>query len=68
MVRTMHWINHYPLGKSIHFYGNYALDGDLYPVKLTEGNGYETHSSIFLFTFFNCDPAQNKKIPAYIGQ
>lgn len=22
----------------------------------------------FLFTFFNRDPAQNKKIPAYIGQ
>ena len=29
------------------------------------GNGYETHCSIFLFTFFNCDSAQNKNIPAY---
>ena len=36
--------------------------------KLIEGNGYETHRSIFLFTFFNRDPAQNKKIPAYIEQ
>ena len=36
--------------------------------KLIEGNGYETLCSIFLFTFFNRDPAQNKNIPAYIGQ
>ena len=34
----MHWINHHPLGKSIHFDdNNYALDGDLYPVKVNRG-------------------------------
>ena len=36
--------------------------------QLIAGNGYETHCSIFLFTFFNRDSAKNKNIPAYIGQ
>ena len=34
--------------------------GTLFITWLIEGNGYETHSSIFLFTFFNHDPAQNE--------
>ena len=46
----MHWINHYPLGKSIHFDGNYAVDGDLYPVKVNRGEWL--NPSFYLFVHF----------------
>ena len=56
IVSNKEW-NHLPISSS----------GSVPPQLIVE-NGYETHCSLFLFPFFNRDPAQNKNIPVYIGQ